>query len=180
MPLELRQELRLTQQLVMTPQLQQAIKLLQLCRLELLDAINEEVEGNPLLEEVPAEDDAGSDAGGELTTAPPDPPPLEPVSEDETARADIDWSNYLGEYNTPGSVYFEAEKREAPEYENFVAQRESLNEHLMWQLLLSLPSRRDERIGRKRYRCYHSKRCSCGPILAHHRCIEHIMGRYQF
>ena len=147
MPLELRQELRLTQQLVMTPQLQQAIKLLQLCRLELLDAINEEVEENPLLEEVPAEVDAGSDAGDELTTAPPDPPPLEPVSEEETAREDIDWSNYLGEYNTPGSVYFEAEKREAPEYENFVARRESLNEHLMWQLLLSLPRRRDERIG---------------------------------
>jgi RNA polymerase sigma-54 factor len=147
MVLELRQELRLTQQLVMTPQLQQAIKLLQLCRLELLDAINEEMEENPLLEEVPAEVDAGSDAGGELTTAQPEPPPLEPVNVEEAARADIDWSNYLGEYNAPGSVYFEAEKREAPEYENFVARRESLNEHLMWQLLLSLPNRREERIG---------------------------------
>ena len=147
MALELRQELRLTQQLVMTPQLQQAIKLLQLCRLELLDAINEEIEENPLLEEVPAEVDAGSDAGGEPIIAPSEPPPLEPVSIEETAQADIDWSNYLGEYNAPGYVHFEAEKREVPEYENFVARRESLNEHLMWQLLLSLPSRRDERIG---------------------------------
>ena len=147
MAFELRQQLRLTQQLVMTPQLQQAIKLLQLCRLELLDAINEEIEENPLLEEVPAEVDAGSDAGGEPIIAPSEPPPLEPVSIEETAQADIDWSNYLGEYNAPGYVHFEAEKREVPEYENFVARRESLNEHLMWQLLLSLPSRRDERIG---------------------------------
>ena len=147
MAFELRQGLRLTQQLVMTPQLQQAIKLLQLCRLELLDAINEEMEENPLLEEVPAEVDAGSDAGGEPIIAPSEPPPLEPVTVEETAQADIDWSNYLGEYNAPGYVHFEAEKREVPEYENFVARRESLNEHLMWQLLLSLPSRRDERIG---------------------------------
>ena len=41
----------LTQQLVMTPQLQQAIKLLQLTRLELVEAINEEMEENPVLEE---------------------------------------------------------------------------------------------------------------------------------
>ena len=51
MALELRQSLTLAQQLVMTPQLQQAIKLLQLSRLELLETINEEMEENPLLEE---------------------------------------------------------------------------------------------------------------------------------
>ena len=147
MVLELRQQLRLTQQLVMTPQLQQAIKLLQLCRLELLDVISQEMEENPLLEDgsegVPAE----GYTDGEPISAPPEPPSLEPVSVEETARSDIDWSNYLGEYNTPGPVHFETEKREAPEYENFVARREPLNEHLMWQLLLSLPSRREERIG---------------------------------
>jgi len=37
--LQLRQSLSLTQQLIMTPQLQQAIKLLQLSRLELLDTL---------------------------------------------------------------------------------------------------------------------------------------------
>ena len=51
MALELRQSLTLTQQLVMTPQLQQAIKLLQLSRLELVETINEEMEENPVLEE---------------------------------------------------------------------------------------------------------------------------------
>ena len=49
MALQLRQALNLSQQLIMTPQLQQAIKLLQLSRLELLDTINQEMEENPLL-----------------------------------------------------------------------------------------------------------------------------------
>ncbi len=147
MAFELRQELRLTQQLVMTPQLQQAIKLLQLCRLELLDAINQEMKDNPVLEDAPEEVSAEGGGDAEPITTPEEPSVLKPVTVEETARADIDWSNYLGEYNAPGYVHFEAEKREVPEYENFVARRESLNEHLMWQLLLSLPSRRDERIG---------------------------------
>lgn len=51
MALELRQSLKLAQQLVMTPQLQQAIKLLQLSRLELVDTIQQEVEQNPVLED---------------------------------------------------------------------------------------------------------------------------------
>ena len=50
MSLELKQHLRMTQQLVMTPQLQQAIKLLQLSRMELVDLIRTEVTENPLLE----------------------------------------------------------------------------------------------------------------------------------
>ena len=38
--MELRQQLKLVQQLVMTPQLQQAIKLLQLSRTELVDMVD--------------------------------------------------------------------------------------------------------------------------------------------
>ena len=40
-----------SQQLVMTPQLQQAIKLLQLSRLELIDMVREEMMENPILED---------------------------------------------------------------------------------------------------------------------------------
>ena len=50
MAMELKQSLRMSQQLVMTPQLQQAIKLLQLSRMELLEQVREEMEQNPLLE----------------------------------------------------------------------------------------------------------------------------------
>ena len=52
MPLEIKQTPKLVQQLVITPQLQQAIRLLQLTRLELVDMINQEMKENPLLEEV--------------------------------------------------------------------------------------------------------------------------------
>ncbi|SLN23114.1 RNA polymerase factor sigma-54 [Oceanibacterium hippocampi] len=45
-----RLELRQTQTLVMTPQLQQAIRLLQLSNLELVDYVEAELEKNPLLE----------------------------------------------------------------------------------------------------------------------------------
>ena len=51
MALELRQQLKLLQKLVMTPQLRQAIKLLQLNRLELTVALQAEIEQNPALEE---------------------------------------------------------------------------------------------------------------------------------
>ncbi|MCP3921336.1 MAG: RNA polymerase sigma-54 factor, partial [Desulfobacterales bacterium] len=49
MALEIQQQLKLSQQLVMTPQLQQAIKLLQLNRLELVDMVSQEMEENPAL-----------------------------------------------------------------------------------------------------------------------------------
>src|SRR5688572_10211541 len=51
MAMELKQSLRLSQQLVMTPQLQQAIKLLQLSRMELIEQVTQELEQNPLLEQ---------------------------------------------------------------------------------------------------------------------------------
>ena len=56
MAFELKQNLKLSQQLVMTPQLQQAIKLLQLSRLELTDLITQEMQENPLLEEVTSDE----------------------------------------------------------------------------------------------------------------------------
>ncbi len=64
-----RLELRQSQSLVMTPQLQQAIKLLQLNNLELMEYVDRELEHNPLLER----DDDGAaetppiDDGGENT-----------------------------------------------------------------------------------------------------------------
>ena len=51
MALHMRQDIRMSQQLVMTPQLQQAIKLLQLSRLELADMVHDEMLENPILED---------------------------------------------------------------------------------------------------------------------------------
>ena len=50
--MELKLDLRLSQKLVMTPQLQQAIKLLQLSKLELQQVLSQHLLENPLLEEV--------------------------------------------------------------------------------------------------------------------------------
>jgi RNA polymerase sigma-54 factor len=149
MALELRQQLRLTQQLVMTPQLQQAIKLLQLSRLELLDVINQEMVENPLLEETSPEQTPEDSGGEEVTSSPADEDEsTEPVTIKETARDDIDWTNYLDEYNASGGpVHYEPEARETPEYENILVRRESLADHLRWQLLLCLPDDTEESVG---------------------------------
>src|SRR5476651_337883 len=72
MALEIKQSLRLSQQLVMTPQLQQAIKLLQLNRMELTQVVNQEMMENPILEELtetPDGEETPADAASDL----PDP-----------------------------------------------------------------------------------------------------------
>ena len=51
MALEQKLSLKLSQRLVMTPSLQQAIKLLQLTRMELETVLNQELVENPVLEE---------------------------------------------------------------------------------------------------------------------------------
>lgn len=143
MALELRQQLKLTQQLIMTPQLQMAIKLLQLSRLELMDTIRRELEENPVLEEVP---DTGLD---EQLSETPEPPPAEvspnqEVTIQEKIHDDIDWTGFMEDFATPSRVTHESEDREAPKYEAFVTRKESLNDHLLWQFLMTKPPREDE------------------------------------
>jgi len=134
MALELRQSLILTQQLVMTPQLQQAIKLLQLTRLELIDAINEEMEENPVLEEQSEGDtDEDSRTEGDSDQIEQDIPDIPEVTIEESAPDDFDWDNYLSEYNTErtSTPY---EEREASAVEYITPAQTSLYSHLMWQL----------------------------------------------
>ena len=65
--MEIKQQLRMSQQLVMTPQLQQAIRLLQLSRLELIDEIRKELDANPVL----ADEEIDPRARSRLPTARP-------------------------------------------------------------------------------------------------------------
>jgi RNA polymerase sigma-54 factor len=146
MAIELRQQLKLTQQLIMTPQLQMAIKLLQLSRLELMDAIRQEMEENPTLEEhleSVAKEQLSPDEAPQLAVA--DKP--QEVTIDEKIPGDVDWSNYIDEYNTPGRTRFETEERDTPQYEAFISQKESLTDHLLWQLLMASPSAEEKEIG---------------------------------
>ncbi|MFH2219379.1 MAG: RNA polymerase factor sigma-54 [Pseudomonadota bacterium] len=146
MALELRQQLKLTQQLIMTPQLQMAIKLLQLSRLELMDTIRQELEENPALEEI---QEAASD---EQSAAEPDAesvekPSMEEITIAEKIHDDIDWSVYINEYSSPGTAHTEIERRDTPSYETFSAAKQSLHEHLLWQLLMMSPTKEEEKIG---------------------------------
>ncbi|MBU2498914.1 MAG: RNA polymerase sigma-54 factor, partial [Proteobacteria bacterium] len=143
MVLQLRQSLILSQQLIMTPQLQQAIKLLQLNRLELLDTIHDELETNPILEEQAPEEE--EEEKGVENEEPTDSL-LNEVTVKETAREDFDWETYLSEYNTgwDDSPY---EAREMPPFENLTSTKTNLHSHLLWQLQLSRMTDAQKQIG---------------------------------
>jgi len=147
MALELRQSLTLSQQLVMTPQLQQAIKLLQLSRLELLETINEEMEENPVLEEQVSEDtDEDSRSEREDDKTEQDQPDIPEVKIEENAPDDVDWDNYLSEYNTEWTSG-PREEREAPAVDNIMSSKTNLYSHLMWQLGMSDPDDNQKEMG---------------------------------
>jgi RNA polymerase sigma-54 factor len=165
MALELKQTVKigLNQQLVMTPQLQQAIKLLQLSQLELLDAVQQELTDNPLLEEVP-EEDSGGDVGetpveasaevaagegevGEIelpgaaedrAEAAGEEPPSEPSSEEVLNDVEwdslADWESYM-EPRPQASIAQVDPERPLPE--DSTSPAESLADHLLWQLSFS-------------------------------------------
>ena len=147
MALELRQQLKLTQQLIMTPQLQMAIKLLQLSQLELLDTIQQELEENPALEEDVHEIVNEDQPVEQSDTVRDDSLTTKEVTIEEKISDDIDWSNYLDEYNSAGRTHFETEVRSTTNFESFVARKESLREHLLWQLLMTSPTEQEEKIG---------------------------------
>jgi len=146
MAFELRQQLKLSQQLIMTPQLQMAIKLLQMSRLELMETINQELEENPALEEIqevstddPSADKSATEASDNFAE--------KEITIEDKIRDDIDWSNYLEEYNSPGKISFETERKDAINYDSFTTRKETLNEHLLWQLLMTSPTDEEQRIG---------------------------------
>ena len=65
MALELKLSLKLSQRLVMTPSLQQAIKLLQMSKLELVEEVQQELVENPVLEESQGDDENSAEETGE-------------------------------------------------------------------------------------------------------------------
>jgi len=165
MALELKQSLRLSQQLVMTPQLQQAIKLLQLSRLELVELIRTEMEQNPLLEEpaegaeaeldeAPAELTATLNESIEASELLPEKPPdrendAKQQADGEVQRADIDWEQYLDNYQTQHTAPSGGggSSEDLPNYQDTLTRAEGLSEHLMEQLRMAGLSREEERIG---------------------------------
>ncbi len=167
MAMEMRLQLKLSQQLVMTPQLQQAIKLLQLSRMELVDLVREEMLENPVLEddvELAAErskerDELGSDAQvtqqiesagtTELPVAEaPKTGEATEVKADDSAVNEIDWENYLENYTmAPPMPSFRPDSDDMPSLEATLTRGASLYDHLAWQLRMSGLDEQQQSVG---------------------------------
>ena len=118
-------QLRLAQKLALAPQLQQAIKLLQLNRIELREYIQEVLDSNPILERDESE---GSSESSELESASPD-------SQEFTEEVTPDW-----EMDTLPNEQW----AETPSYEGFSGESQiaddsdgGLLDHLLWQINLA-------------------------------------------
>jgi RNA polymerase sigma-54 factor len=140
MALEQKLSVRMSQRLIMTPSLQQAIKLLQMSKLELVEEIQQELVENPVLEEnleSPAERTEAEASQDESNDA-----------ESGEAFDEIDYDSYFqdveGSYVPRGPIEI---GEELPSFENTLAQRENLSDHLTWQLNLSASTELSKEIG---------------------------------
>ena len=139
--MELKLDLRLSQKLVMTPQLQQAIKFLQLSRLELQQVLAQQLLENPLLEEVEEEEKEE----GEEQENEGDPGATEEFSEPLSPEG---WEDYYesdwrsGDGRDPASVH-----DDFPSYDQTLTKPTTLADHLLWQLRLSSQDDEDKAVG---------------------------------
>lgn len=139
MALEQRLNLRMSQRLIMTPSLQQAIRLLQLSRLEIAEEIAQELVENPVLEEQEEQQEAESavsEAGfeAEVPAAAPEQAagPADAAEQDPIDEIDLD--AYFREPFESGSTPNMREDRDLPSIENTAADAPPLADHLVWQL----------------------------------------------
>ncbi|MBT8493272.1 MAG: RNA polymerase sigma-54 factor, partial [Deltaproteobacteria bacterium] len=165
MGMEMRQQLKLSQQLVMTPQLQQAIKLLQLSRMELVELVREEMLENPVLEDdlespgsetgdqkVDSDKGEAADTQAKDAQAEVEAPVKEVEVKENEADGDkvneIDWENYLDSYQAqPSMPSFKPDNDDLPSIEQTLTRAADLHDHLEWQLKMSDLPEEDKLIG---------------------------------
>lgn len=149
--MEIKQQLRLSQQLVMTPQLQQAIKLLQMSRMELVDLVREEMLENPVLEDQAEGSDVNQGQAAqpavdasEMNTidrqVAADDNNVDRQAKDADKKAEeIDWERYLENHalQAPLPSFRGGADEELPSYEATASSTEDLGEHLAWQVRMS-------------------------------------------
>ncbi len=134
MALEQKLSLKLAQRLVMTPSLQQAIKLLQMTRLELEGVLTQEMVENPLLEESELVDE----------TAPPEiAEEPDNAEKEKDALSDVDLDAFFSDHaeswegSGQASVF---EERQGPPLENTLSREADLYDNLLWQLhMMTIP-----------------------------------------
>jgi RNA polymerase sigma-54 factor len=149
MGMEMKLQFKLSQQLVMTPQLVQAIRLLQLSRLELVDEVRKELDGNPVLAD-DATDPKAREIGEKLSqSAASNEERLESMERgdratDMNARADekkakeVDWEQFLENRQLQQSLpSHRGGFEELPPIEQNLTKPSNLHDHLEWQLQMS-------------------------------------------
>jgi RNA polymerase sigma-54 factor len=134
-------------------ELKQAIKLLQLSRLDLVDAVNQEIEENPLLEEITSDEEPEaekkiepeqSEEGAREELAPSER--TGELTGEGDGRDEFDWDSYVEDYG-PMGVTYDRKEGTAPSWDNLLVVKSSLTDHLMWQLLLSQVTADERRVG---------------------------------
>ena len=142
---------RQTQQMVLAPQLRQSLKILQVAALDLRSVIQEELQSNPTLEELPMEGvsldqsppetTAGSDAsGGDASagdTSPDQREELDFSKEYEVlTKLDNDWRDYMAQAGGAQPYTSEDAERRQHFFDSLVSEV-SLQEHLIRQAELA-------------------------------------------
>ena len=146
MVLKQRLDQRQVQKLILAPALQQAIKLLPLTNLEIIEVIDSELSQNPMLEEETPEtpvqekgektDEAEGAEGGEGAASPEEP---ETTVDSGTAEStvDLEFESQFQEYFDDGFRPDFSERKEVPALENVLSKTPSLWDHLNWQANLT-------------------------------------------
>ncbi len=151
MALEQKLNLKLSQRLVMTPSLQQAIKLLQMSKLELEEVLTQEMVENPVLEEEQEETarEAEASEAPEPAKEEAEPPPAASTPAPGPAQADaapererdsfeeIDFDSYFEDYLDAAYNPRQYEDSEQTPLENTLSSTPGLQEYLTWQLSMS-------------------------------------------
>ncbi|RMG44804.1 MAG: RNA polymerase sigma-54 factor [Acidobacteria bacterium] len=143
--LEQKLQVGLRQKLIMTPQLQQAIRLLQLSKLELQGEISQELENNPALEEAGTRTEMTSDEAS-------DTPEREVTAGEDAERDpdDIDYASFFQDLEDtfqPVRGAREVPNDELPPYEQILRGQDHLSDHLLWQLEMGSLRGRERTIG---------------------------------
>ncbi len=149
MGMEMKLQFKLSQQLVMTPQLVQAIRLLQLSRLELVDEVRKELDGNPVLADDATDPKAREGAEQRSASVASNEERLESMERgdratDMNARADekkakeVDWEQFLENRQLQQSLpSHRGGFEEMPPIEQNLTKPSNLHDHLEWQLQMS-------------------------------------------
>jgi len=124
---------------VLAPQLQQSLLILQAPLLELRNLVQQEMETNPVLEELPNEPDA--DERSEADTAAD-----EKFKEefDKLAKLDEEWRDYMAQSSSYSGRSQEAEDKRQFFFDS-IATQETLQQHLMGQLNQNVLNARDRK-----------------------------------